>query len=88
MKEPEYILPAGTRIVTHPELDPRMPGAMMVSGRFIDARRPSTKAELRGFVPGHGGDVYWALHDDGGQAVYCFSEFELDLSTPTKGNGQ
>lgn len=78
MKEPHYVLPPGTKIKTHDELDPAIPGALLVVSRFVEARRPSTRATLHGYVPGHGGDVYWAKHDDGAEAVYCYTEFELD----------
>ena len=85
MKEPVYILAPGTKVVTHDVLDDHMLPAMLVNQKYKDARRPATPATLHGYVAGHGGDVYWAKHDDGGEAVYCFTEFELAVQPESDG---
>lgn len=78
MKEPEYILPNGTRVVTHEYLGST--GGMLVAQKFLDARRPSALGLIWGIVGGHGGDVYWVKHDDGTGAAYMFDEFERVVS--------
>jgi len=77
MKQPEVVLPAGTRIVTHEVLESTT--GMIVHPKHIKARRPNMHEVIGGWVPGHGGDVYWCqTREDGECAVYCFTEFELD----------
>lgn len=82
MNQPEHILMQGTRIVTHATLnmgdnDPDPTRGMLIRQEYLDARRPSMGGTIRGWVPGHGGDVYWVQNDDGGKAAYGFWEFEL-----------
>lgn len=76
MKEPDYILNPGTRIVTHDVLGSTL--GILVKEPYLDARRTSTRAMLGNYVAGHGGDIYWAKHDDGTVAVYGWQEFELE----------
>lgn len=76
MEEPQYILNKGTRVVTHAELESTE--GMMISAKYLDARRCNATGMVRGPVPGHGGDVYWVVHYDGFVSAYCFTEFELD----------
>lgn len=80
MNQPEYILKNDTKIVTHRTLDSTQ--GLCVSSQYIAARKSGAKATIFGVVGGHGGDVYWARHEDGSEAVYCFTEFEFD--TPEK----
>lgn len=75
MKQPEYILEKGTEIITHPKLGPTT--GLSVPPHFVAARRSGAKATLGTPVPGHGGDIYWATHEDGSTALYNFTEFEL-----------
>jgi hypothetical protein len=64
-------------VTTHDKLESTF--GMSVPQRNIDSRRPSMAGTIHGYVPGHGGDVYWVRHP-GVEAVapYCFTEFELD----------
>lgn len=78
MIEPAQVLGAGTKVITHETLGSIT--GMLVKPQHLDARRPSTVGTIGGWVPGHGGDVYWVEHDTvAGKpiAVYCFTEFEL-----------
>lgn len=75
MEAPAKVLNSGTKVRTHEKLDPVV--GMMVADKHIMARRTGADGEIIGYVPGHGGDVYWVQHDGGEAAVYCFSEFEL-----------
>jgi hypothetical protein len=79
MKQPEYILKDGTKVVTHEKLDTEQ--GMMISPKHLRARRESMPGIIAGVVPGHGGDVYWVQHElkaEGEKtAAYCFTEFEL-----------
>jgi hypothetical protein len=47
-----------------------------VAQHHLSARRPNAIAKLRGVVPGHGGDVYWADHGDA-VAAYLVGEFKV-----------
>ncbi len=50
---------------------------MTIGAQHLECRKAGRTGVLRGFVPGHGGDVWWVQHDDN-QSVgaYCFTEFE------------
>ncbi len=41
---------------------------------YINNRRLGALGIIKGFVGGHGGDVWWVEHD-GTVAPYCFDEF-------------
>lgn len=75
MNEPNEVLATGTKIQTHKQLE--APTGFIVKARYLEARRTNSFGVVGGFVPGHGGDVYWVRHDDGEVAVYGFWEFEL-----------
>jgi hypothetical protein len=76
MKEPEYILNPGTRVLTHGHLDSI--GGMLIASRHLEMRRPSVIGVVTGIVAGHGGDVYFVMHlGDPCSAAYGFMEFEL-----------
>lgn len=45
--------------------------------QHLECRRPSAKGTIRGWVPGHGGDVWWVEHEDGTVGAYCFDELEF-----------
>lgn len=52
---------------------------MMIHPRHLSARRPNLPGTIQGWVPGHGGDVYWVLHEGvEDAAAYGFPEFELE----------
>lgn len=72
---PKFILDRGTKVTTG-TLDLQTKG-ILVEQEYISARRPNASATLGHPVGGHGGDLYWATHEDGTVAVYCWSEFEL-----------
>jgi len=76
MRQPETILPNGTRVRTHAELESTR--GMMVHPAHLSARRPGAEGAIAGVVGGHGGDVYYVEHAPGEPwAAYCFTEFEL-----------
>ena len=78
MEEPQQVLCPGTKIITHEDPSASVGCAgLLVKPKYLEARRPNTKGEVAGFVPGHGGDVYWVRHEDGQVAVYGWWEFEL-----------
>lgn len=81
MKQPKYILPVGTRIITHDELfnKPEFGLTATLHGLVV-ARKQGAKGSIWGVVGGAGGDLYWVDHEDGTRASYCFTEFELDTS--------
>lgn len=48
---------------------------MIVSAKAISNRKPDTLGRIIGYVPGHGGDVWWVEHDDDHMvAPYCVTE--------------
>jgi len=81
MKERETLPENGSKVVTHAELGST--AGMMVKHEYIAARRPSAKGTMRGWVPGHGGDVWWVEHEDGSVAAYCFDELEFTKEEQT-----
>ena len=52
-----------------------------VTSKHIDCRQVGLTGVVEGYVPGHGGDVWWVSHRDPGHigeiGVYAFDEFEL-----------
>lgn len=79
MQEPESILSNGTRVRTDRTLGSTV--GMLVKQQYLDARRSNAEGTIKGWVTGHGGDVYWVQHDDGTVAAYGWMEFELVLKT-------
>lgn len=76
MEEPSHILEPGTVIRTHEVLGPTT--GMLIQQRHLDARRPNAVGTIKGWVSGHGGDVYWVTHqDETVSAAYGWPEFEL-----------
>lgn len=62
----------GAQFVTCLELgDTR---GFMVHPKHMAARRSSTRGVYRGYVAGHGGDVWWIEHEDGTVGAYCYTE--------------
>jgi hypothetical protein len=77
MNEPEYVLKNGTKVQVHDTLNP--PVGMLIKEDILARRTPGVRGQVCGYVPGHGGDVYWVRHDgeeDTGSA-YGWWEFEL-----------
>lgn len=50
---------------------------MFVAKKHLDVRDVGAKGEIIGYVPGHGGDVWWIKHDNGSIGAYVFNEFEV-----------
>lgn len=84
MKEPTTLLSDGIRITTHDVLGSVT--GILVSPRCLAARKPHVNGTLRGWVPGHGGDVYWVEHEDKTVAAYGWWEFELNNRREEMGN--
>ena len=60
---------------------------MLIQESYLDARRPGADGAVLGYVPGHGGDVWWVEHEDGTVAAYTFYEFgPLEPHSATPGN--
>jgi hypothetical protein len=78
MQQPSTVFAPGTKIVTHEQLGTT--AGMLIKPCYLATRKPNAKATLGPYVPGHGGDVYFALHEDGTEAVYSVNEFELDVN--------
>jgi len=45
--------------------------------KHLDARKPNKAGVISGYVPGHGGDVWWVKHNDGTTGAYVYNEFRL-----------
>ena len=78
MKQPDIILSAGTKIISHNLLNNDALAGSNVKRHHLDSRGPTKKGSIKGVVGGCGGDVYWVTHPDGGIAAYGWWEFELD----------
>jgi hypothetical protein len=76
---PRYILEVGTVVRTHETLgDTR---GFSVSPQNKAQRQANAVGVIGGYVPGHGGDVYWVHHGpDMPPGAYCFNEFEYDTT--------
>lgn len=51
---------------------------MMIAAKYLNARRPNCGGTIRGYVGGHGGDVWWVEHAPDDVAAYAYNEFEVD----------
>jgi hypothetical protein len=51
---------------------------MLIKEKHLRVRRSGITGAIQGWVPGHGGDVWWVLHDDGDNVIgaYCTDEME------------
>lgn len=49
---------------------------MTVNPNHTYCRRVGACGEVIGWVPGHGGDVWWVKQGVGEIGAYCFDEFE------------
>jgi hypothetical protein len=57
---------------------------MMISPKYLKVRREGAVGTVKGYVPGHGGDVWWVEHDKPSAeepqepevAAYVYTEFE------------
>lgn len=76
MEQPEYVLASGVKICTHEALHPTT--GMLIKREYLDRRRPGATGTIKGYVAGHGGDIYWVEHeDDKSVSAYGWMEFEL-----------
>lgn len=54
---------------------------MLIKPKHLDCRREGVTGVVDGYVPGHGGDVWWVKHDDSTDiGAYVFDELELILA--------
>lgn len=67
-------LHCGMRVRTKDQLGETT--GMLVAEKHLFARRSNKEGLLAGYVPGHGGDVWWVHHDDGTVGAYSFEEFD------------
>jgi len=51
---------------------------MLIAKKHLDARRPYAVGVVWGYVPGHGGDVWWIKHEDGTIGAYMYDEFKAE----------
>lgn len=70
----------GLKVKTSPEVKPgadyEQTKGMMINEKHLIARRPNAEGTIRGYVGGHGGDVWWVEHSPDDVAAYVFTEFE------------
>lgn len=77
MNQPRLLIPNNTKVKTHTTLDDTT--GMLISPNNLKFRKSNKIGEIIGYVPGHGGDVYWVQHGgDTFPAAYCFTEFEIE----------
>ena len=80
MEQPERALKWGTGVRTHSKLDTT--AGFFVTPEHLALRKPDLCGVVVGVVAGHGGDVYWVIHEgDAKAAAYLFTEFELEALT-------
>lgn len=51
---------------------------MMINPKHTECRAVGRTGAVRGYVPGHGGDVWWVEHADGTVGAYVYDEFERE----------
>lgn len=60
---PEDIKP-GMWVITAPGIGPKNgTGGMLVDQKFLAQRKANQVAKVYSHVPGHGGDVWWLVHE-------------------------
>lgn len=74
MKQTKLVLLSGLRVKTASVLGDTH--GMLIEEKYLVARRSDVEGTIVGYVPGHGGDVYWVRHGNGDLAAYSFLEFE------------
>jgi len=73
--DPEKLCATGTLVRTTDVIGGT--GGMLVAEKNIAAAREAFLGFLWGYVPGHGGDVWWVRHLDGSAAPYMIHELEV-----------
>ncbi len=63
----------GLRVKTNKKLGNTK--GFLISRKNLDVRKPNKNGIVVGWVPGHGGDVWWVQHNDGTVGAYDFDEF-------------
>ena len=49
----------------------------LIKEKHLNCRRIGVTGTVDGWVPGHGGDVWWVKHEGNNEVgAYCFTEFE------------
>jgi len=48
----------------------------LVKEKHLTCRCEGQTGVVGGYIPGHGGDVYWVDHEDGTTGAYAYDEFE------------
>jgi hypothetical protein len=77
MKAKDVVSMIERRVVTNESFLPGATRGFLVAERHLRARRTNAVGVVMGYVPGHGGDVWWVQHhDDGTVGAYLDSEFE------------
>ena len=57
-----------------------------IKPRHLDCRKAGITGTVSGYVPGHGGDVWWVKHDDSEDiGAYCFTELESAVMPNDRG---
>tara|TARA_Y100000310_G_scaffold308926_1_gene352520 strand:- start:118 stop:390 length:273 start_codon:yes stop_codon:yes gene_type:complete len=78
MEEPEFILKNGTKVKVIEELG--APTGILIKEETLARRTAGVSGQICGWVPGHGGDVYWVRHngEENTGSAYGWWEFELE----------
>lgn len=63
----------GLRVKTVEELGTTK--GMLINIRHLEARESNKFGVVGGYVPGHGGDVWWVRHEDDTVGAYAVGEF-------------
>jgi len=74
MDSPSTIPAIGTKLLVTELRDTR---GFLVQPKHMSVRRAGETVTMKGWVPGHGGDVWWCKHDNGDVGAYCFTELEF-----------
>ena len=65
----------GMKVKTAAELEDTR--EMLINPRHLECRKAGITGTVKGYVPGHGGDVWWVAHDDSDDVgAYCYTELE------------
>lgn len=77
IKFKDVISAVGQRVLT--KLNERGAVGMLIKPEYLANRENDIQGTVRGYVPGHGGDVWWVEHDGTKKvAAYCTDEmFDL-----------
>ncbi len=51
---------------------------MLIGKKYLDVRKVGAVGVVEGWVPGHGGDVWWVRHEDGTVGAYIYTELTIE----------